>query len=873
MRVEAAVTIHRSDYRPPDYRVQSIELDVSINPDGTVVSCTQQLECRKPGAPLRLDGEDLELLSVKVEGEDLECQSDAHGITLPARDGVFSVQTVVRIQPDQNTALEGLYRSGSFLLTQCEAEGFRKITYALDRPDVMARYRVRIEADAASFPVLLSNGNLVETGECGHGRHFVVWDDPFPKPSYLFALVAGDLGHIEDRYRTADGREVTLRIYAEHENLSRLDHAMASLVASMRWDESRFGLSYDLDVYNIVATNDFNMGAMENKSLNIFNAKYVLASPDTATDWDYQAIEGVIGHEYFHNWTGNRVTCRDWFQLSLKEGLTVFRDQEFSSDQRSRAVKRIGDVRTLRSMQFPEDAGPMAHPVRPDSYIEINNFYTLTVYEKGAEVVRMMHTLLGEDGFQRGMRLYFERHDGQAVTCDDFRQAMADANQVDLGQFERWYAQAGTPRVTATGAYDADSRQFTLSLSQSTPPTAGQEDKLPLHMPVRLGLVGKDGRDLDLVPAEDTPGTGLIGQGVIELTREQQDFVFEQVSEEPLASLFRGFSAPVICEVDYSPEQLAFLMQHDADSFNRWDAGQRLATRVILDGVAQLSQGDAFQPPDVFIEAAGGLIRDRDSDPALLAEALALPDEAYLGEQTTPVPVDPIHQVRTSLVQAIADRFRADIENRWRQLGAADSGMSGQAMAARSLKNLLLGYLAAVGQLKPARQQYHAAANMTDRLAALRAAVHHDAGLGDELLGDFYQRWHDDPLVMDKWLAVQASSPRPDTLDRVRNLMGDPVFSMRNPNKVRSLIGVFSRNPTAFHAADGSGYRFVADQILAVDALNPQVAARQVGVFNAWRRYDESRQGLMERQLDRMHSHDGLSRDVGEIVGKALESR
>jgi aminopeptidase N len=871
---ETSVTIRRTDYQPPAFLIDHTELNFHVDAAETRVRA--QLDLRRVGpddAPLQLAGRDLGLLSIAIDGEPLSEDRYRIGAEHLSIDDVpdqFRLETECILHPDQNTALEGLYCSGNFLLTQCEAEGFRHITYYLDRPDVMATYRVRMEADRERYPVLLSNGNCSESGDAGDGRHFAVWDDPFPKPSYLFALVAGDLECLEDRFTTAQGREVTLRVYVESENMDKVDHAMVSLKKSMQWDESRFGLSYDLDVYNIVATNDFNMGAMENKSLNIFNSKFVLARPDTATDADYQAIEGVIGHEYFHNWTGNRVTCRDWFQLSLKEGLTVFRDQEFSSDMQSRAVKRIEDVRSLRSLQFAEDAGPMAHPVRPESYIEINNFYTLTVYEKGAEVVRMMHTLLGEAGFQRGMRLYFERHDGQAVTCDDFRQAMADANQVDLTQFERWYAQAGTPRVDVRGDHDPQAQTWTLTFRQHTPPTPGQDEKLPLHMPVRIGLIDDAGNDLPLRPDAD-----LIGDGdVLELTEAEQRVVFHGIDAPPVPSLFRGFSAPVIVDYPYTREQLAFLMSHDSDSFNRWDASQRLATAVIMELADR--PGGKRAVPDILLDAAAQTLDDRDADPALIAEALRLPDEGYLAEQSTPVNVDGLHSARREVQKAIAGHcLDLLLQRREELLSGAVYSTDPDSIARRSLANLCLAYLVSGGSETShalALEQYQQADNMTDSLAALMTLVHNGAGAADGCMQDFRDRWKDDALVMDKWLMVLATNPQSGTLARVEAAMDDPVFSIRNPNKVRSLFGTFSRlNPVNFHAVDGSGYGFMADQVLAVDRLNPQVAARLVGCFNPWRRYDEQRRGLMQTELERIVGDAQLSRDVGEIAGKALQ--
>ncbi|MDX1570548.1 MAG: aminopeptidase N [Xanthomonadales bacterium] len=867
-------TVYREQYRVPAFLIDAVRLRFQIDPEATRVSA--QLSVRRnpdsgdDNEPLILDGQDMELHSVSLDGRELDEEQyevDAESLTVPDVPDRFELQTVTTIRPADNTALEGLYLSGPFLVTQCEAEGFRKITYFLDRPDVMARFSVRIEADAQRFPVLLSNGNCVETGELDGGRHYTEWDDPFPKPSYLFALVAGDLQHIEDTFRTADDRTVTLRIYAEPENIDKLDYAMASLKRSMAWDEERFGLLYDLDIFNIVATNDFNMGAMENKSLNIFNAKYVLARPDTATDFDYQGIEGVIGHEYFHNWTGNRVTCRDWFQLSLKEGLTVFRDQEFSSDMQSRAVKRIEDVRMLRSAQFAEDAGPMAHPVRPDSYIEISNFYTLTVYEKGSEVVRLYHTLLGEEGFQKGLRLYFERHDGQAVTCDDFRRAMADANGTDLEQFGRWYSQAGTPIVEASDKYDETKGEYRLTLKQRTPATPGQPEKLPLQIPVRVGLLNNAGHDLPLKLANGDLG----GEGdVLVLNEAKQEFVFEGIGQRPVPSLLRGFSAPVILKYAYTRDQLAFLMAHDSDSFNRWDASQRLASEVILELV-----DDPDRPVDQrLLDAALRVIEDRSTDPALLAEALRLPDEDYLAQQHKTMDYPAIFEARKKARQAIATHAADELEAAYQRLtGSGPYRPEPAEIARRSLRNTCLAYLACSGDdaaFELADRQYRDADNMTDRFSALVTLVHNGASQADAALEDFYTRFENDALVLDKWFAVQAAAPVPGSLQRVERLMEHRAFSIRNPNKVRALIGAFTRNPLEFHATGGAGYRFLADRVLELDRLNPQIAARLVSAFNHWKRLPESGREAMRSELERLVATKPLSKDVYEIVSKAL---
>ncbi len=864
-------TIYRSDYKKPAFAIERAELTFDIGADTTRV--TAQLSMRRNSAgPLVLHGVDLDLISVAVDGSLRAAESYQVSdlfLTIDDLPDAFELQTVVDIHPAKNTALEGLYTSGEFLLTQCEAEGFRKITYFLDRPDVMATFQVRLNASKERFPVLLSNGNLSDSGDLGEGRHFAVWNDPFPKPAYLFALVAGDLAHVEDHFTTSEGREVTLRIYVEEENLDKVDHAMVSLKKSMAWDESRFDLAYDLDIFNIVATNDFNMGAMENKSLNIFNSKYVLAKAETATDADFLAIEAVVGHEYFHNWTGNRVTCRDWFQLSLKEGLTVFRDQEFSSDMQSRAVKRIEDVRNLRSRQFSEDASPMAHPIRPDSFVEINNFYTMTVYEKGAEVVRMYHTLLGSKAFQKGMKLYFQRHDGQAVTCDDFRAAMADANEVNLDQFETWYLQAGTPVVTAAGSYDAAKKTYTLTLRQETPDTPGQSDKPPHHMPVQLGLLDSRGQDMPLTLAEGS----LVGKGdVLQLREREQAFVFTNIAEAPIPSLFRGLSAPVKVVSPYTMAELAFLMANDSDAFNRWDASQKLVEDVLM----QLIATPEATIPDVFLDAVGSSLNDQDTDPGLIAEALKLPDENYLAgvmsDRGLVADVEGIHNARQAVRSAIAKRHKEALVARYE--GSCEEGpytLSPLAIAARSLKNTCMSYLCAGGDFSQAQAQFDTASNMTDSVSALYALVHNGAPGAKSALQTFLERWKDDALVTDKWLAVQATDTQPGALGRIDSLLAHPVFNLQNPNKVYSLINAFGRsNPLVFHAADGSGYKWMTDRVAELDSKNPQVASRLVRAFDPWKRYDDSRKNLIKAQLERLQSQS-LSPDVGEIVGKALQ--
>ncbi|QKT04515.1 aminopeptidase N [Ectothiorhodospiraceae bacterium 2226] len=874
-------TIHLKDYQPPAYLVDAVDLHFALDEQCTTATARLALRrnpARADAPPLRLDGQDLELVSLRLDGRALaphEYRVEEEALEIPAAPEQCTLEVVTRTRPAENTALEGLYASGGNLCTQCEAEGFRRITYYPDRPDVMARYTVTLSAERARYPVLLANGNLVAQGEERDGTHWARWEDPFPKPSYLFALVAGDLVRIEDRYTTASGREVALHIYVQAHNADKCEHAMASLKQAMRWDEEVFGREYDLDVYMIVAVDDFNMGAMENKGLNIFNSKYVLARPDTATDRDYEGIQGVIGHEYFHNWSGNRVTCRDWFQLSLKEGLTVFRDQQFSGDMNSRAVKRIDDVTLLRTHQFAEDAGPMAHPVRPQSYIEINNFYTVTVYEKGAEVVRMIHTLLGPERFRRGMDLYFERHDGQAVTTDDFVQAMQDASEVDLSQFRRWYDQAGTPVLRVQGAYDAPARRYTLAVEQHTPPTPDQPDKQPLHIPLALGLVGPDGQDLPLRLQGEAAGQGT--RRVVDVRAARETFVFEDVPAEPIPSLLRGYSAPVRLDYDYTDEALAFLLAHDSDPFARWEAGQQLAVRLIM---ARVVAPQAQDGAEVLAAAYGRLLEDSAADPAFAARALALPSEEYLA-QLIPYRdlehVDPEalhgarHAVKLALATALAERWQAVYEacgatGPYRYV-AADAGQ-------RSLRAQCLSYLVARGGrdgVTLAWRQFREADNMTDSLAALAQLVHTEAPERDQALAAFYARWQDDSLVLDKWFALQAGSERPDTLAQVRALLEHPAFSLRNPNKVRALIGTFChRNPLRFHDVSGEGYAFLREQVLQLAPRNPQVAARLVSAFNQWRHYDAPRQALMRAELERILSAPALPKDVHEIAGKAL---
>ncbi|MCC6611585.1 MAG: aminopeptidase N [Burkholderiales bacterium] len=911
MRDPAPTAILLKDYAPPAFLIPAVELDIALHDDHALVRATLTVRrnpaARDARAPLVLDGDELTLVSVALDGRRLEPPEyavDAERLTITSVPDAFRLATAVRIEPQKNTKLMGLYASKDGYFTQSEAQGFRRITYFIDRPDVMARYTCTIRADRERCPHLLSNGNRVACGfepprpaaqgtppskgddettpaasrpplleKEGGVRHWVRWEDPFPKPSYLFAAVAARLDRLEEDFVTMSGKRAQLAIYVEPGKLEEARFAMSALKRAMKWDEEVFGLELDLDRYMIVAVGDFNMGAMENKGLNIFNTKYVLARPDIATDLDYQNIDRVVAHEYFHNWTGNRVTCRDWFQLSLKEGLTVFRDQEFGADMYSRPVQRIREVRGLRLAQFPEDAGPMAHPVRPQSYIEVTNFYTATVYEKGAEVVRMIHTLLGKDAFRRGMDLYFQRHDGQAVTCDDFVQAMADASGIDLGQFKRWYDQAGTPVLEAEGAYDAAAQRYTLSFRQHCPPTPGQATKLPFHIPVALGLVGPDGRDAPLQIEGETRAAGTTR--VLSVKGETERFTFVNVPAAPVPSLLRGFSAPVILKHGYSDAALAHLMAHDADPFNRWEAGQRLATGLLMQGVAAHRAGRALDVPDAFVSAFARVLADAPRDPAFAAEALTLPSEIHLAEQMDVVDPDAIHAVRNALAAHLARAMRPELVAAYRT-HAVHGPYSPDAASAgkRALRNLCLAYLMELADDEvraTAVTQLERAGNMTDGIAALGILANCDCPERPGALDAFYARWQGEPLVVDKWLRVQATSRLPATLAEVRRLLAHPAFSLKNPNKVYALIGGFTlANHVRFHAADGAGYAFLADQVVTLDRLNPQVAARMARAFDRWRKFDAGRQAHARAALERVRDTEGLSKDTTEVVTKAM---
>ncbi|MFA7454837.1 MAG: aminopeptidase N [Desulfobulbaceae bacterium] len=875
---DARRTIHLKDYTPPPYLVTTIDLRFELDETATLVGSKMRIHrnpaAKKEKVPLELNGENLEVRAVRLDGAPLDPSAYAYDgslLTIAEVPDAFDLEVETVINPRDNTELEGLYLSGGNFCTQCEAEGFRRITCFPDRPDVMTEYTTTIAADPARYPVLLSNGNLVEQGRLPDGRHYAVWHDPFKKPCYLFALVAGDLVRVEDRFVTKSGREVALHIYVEPRNREKCGHAMESLRKAMRWDEETYGLEYDLGVYMIVAVDDFNMGAMENKGLNVFNSKFVLARPETATDADYEGIQAVIGHEYFHNWTGNRVTCRDWFQLSLKEGLTVFRDQEFTSDMTSRPVKRIQDVQIMRNYQFREDAGPMAHPVRPESYMAINNFYTLTVYDKGAEVIRMLQTFLGREGFRRGLALYLRRHDGQAVTCDDFVAAMVDANDTDIDGFKLWYSQAGTPVLRVRTGYDAGRQEFRLTVHQSTPPTPGQERKAPLLMPLAVGLLDSRGRDMEPGGEKTT---------ILVLWESEQTYVFPHIPERPVLSFLRNFSAPVKVVMERSDEELAFLMANDSDPFNRWDAGQQLALKYILEQVGARGREDAMQVPDQYVAAYKRVLLDSEADPAFIALALTLPMESWIGEQLEVIDPAGIFQVLQYFRRRLGTLLQSEfMEVYERNLVFGEYRFTAGDAGRRSLKNTCLGFLLAPDQegraapemLTVALTQYAAANNMTDKIAALRAVVNGDLAKGEELLAEFYGDWKDDPLVVDKWLTLQAACPLPGALERVRKLMAHPAFTLKNPNKVRALIGAFcTANQVRFHEAGGEGYVFLSDCVMEIDPMNPQIAARLLTPLTAWKRYDAPRQALMRAQLERIAASPALSREVAEVAAKSL---
>jgi aminopeptidase N len=866
MRTEEPRAIHLADYKAPDFRIETVHLDFALDPQATRVTAKLEIVRTTAHAPLTLHGEELKLISVTLDGRALaerDYHLDAKALTIANVPDRFMLETLCEIAPAANLALEGLYQSAGMFCTQCEPEGFRRITWLLDRPDNLSVFTVRIEGAKEQYPVLLSNGNRVEAGDLGGGRHFALWHDPFPKPSYLFALVAGDLGSIHDRFTTMSGREIALAIYVEHGNEARARYAMGALKRSMKWDEEAYGREYDLDIFMIVAVSAFNMGAMENKGLNIFNDKVLLASPETATDDDYARIEGVVAHEYFHNWTGDRITCRDWFQLSLKEGLTVFRDQSFSGDMRSHGVQRIQDVRALRGRQFQEDAGPLAHPVQPQSYIEINNFYTATIYEKGSEVIGMLKTLVGADGYRKATDLYFARHDGQAVTVEEWVKCFEDACGRDLRQFRLWYRQAGTPTITADGAYDEKARTYTLTLSQNIPATPGQPDKKPMHIPVRLGLVGKSGNALPLtLDGENEAGPET---RVVELTEAQQRFVFVDAAEAPLLSLGRGFSAPAIFKTRSTRRDRAVLMGADSDAFNRWEAGQKLAAEILLEG------GHADRD---YLAALEAVLAEAHNDPAFAAQMLMPPTESEIAAMRMPADPDAIHAARTALIRAVAAAHGGRLGALYEQM--CDSGefrSDAQAAGRRGLRNACLRYLTAADDEAAAGladAHYRAATNMTDMTAGLAALTRIESPLRERAFTHFHDRFRSDPLVLDKWMGLQAGSPLPETATAVAALMKHPAFDIKNPNRVRALIGAFAANHLRFHDGSGGGYRLVGQAIRTLDPINPLVAARLGGAFETWRRYDGKRQTLMRAELDAILAQKGLSPNLFEVTSKIL---
>ncbi|KAK7251343.1 hypothetical protein RIF29_34447 [Crotalaria pallida] len=894
-KMEAPKEIFLKDYKMPDYYFDTVDLKFSLGEERTLVTSKITVFPRIEGSspPLVLDGQDLSLVSIQLNGKALKEEDyhlDARHLTIrspPSGQYVLEIET--EIQPQKNTSLEGLYKSSGNFCTQCEAEGFRKITFYQDRPDIMAKYTVRIEADKSLYPVLLSNGNLVEQGDLEDGKHYAVWVDPFKKPCYLFALVAGQLESRDDTFVTHSGRKVSLRIWTPADDLPKTAHAMYSLKAAMKWDEDVFGLEYDLDLFNIVAVPDFNMGAMENKSLNIFNSKLVLASPETATDADYAAILGVIGHEYFHNWTGNRVTCRDWFQLSLKEGLTVFRDQEFSSDMGSRTVKRIADVSKLRNYQFPQDAGPMAHPVRPHSYIKMDNFYTgrsmkSCSYDplyQGAEVVRMYKTLLGSQGFRKGMDLYFKRHDGQAVTCEDFFAAMRDANGADFANFLQWYSQAGTPLVKVNSSYNPEAHTFSLKFSQEIPPTPGQSVKEPMFIPVAVGLLDSTGKDIPLstlyhdetlksVSCKDQP----VFTTVLRVTKKEEEFVFADIFERPVPSLLRGYSAPIRLESDLTDGDLFFLLANDSDEFNRWEAGQILARKLMLNLVDDFQHNKPLVLNPNFVDGFKRILTDSSLDKEFVAKAITLPGEGEIMDMMIVADPDAVHAVRTFIRKQLASELRAEFLSTVKNNRSSDEYVFDHPnMARRALKNVAIAYLASLEDQEftnLALAEYKTATNLTEQFAALAAISQTPGKSRDDVLADFYGKWQHDFLVVNKWFALQAMSDIPGNVENVRKLLDHPAFDLRNPNKVYSLIGGFCGSPVNFHAKDGSGYKFLGEIVLQLDKINPQVASRMVSAFSRWRRYDEDRQKLAKAQLEKIMSSNGLSENVFEIASKSL---
>ncbi|HBC3862583.1 aminopeptidase N [Vibrio parahaemolyticus] len=859
---------YRKDYQAPSYTITDIDLTFDLYDNDTIVTALSKVVQKGESTTLELDGEGLELRSVKVNGEDwAHHEVKEASLVLSDLPAEFELEIITKIDPEANTALEGLYKSGGAFCTQCEAEGFRRITYYLDRPDVLAKYTTKVIADKATYPYLLSNGNRIAQGEAENGRHWVQWQDPHPKPAYLFALVAGDFDVLRDKYTTMSGRNVDLEIFVDKGNLDRAGHAMTSLINSMKWDEERFGLEYDLDIYMIVAVDFFNMGAMENKGLNIFNSKFVLANDQTATDRDYLGIEAVIGHEYFHNWTGNRVTCRDWFQLSLKEGLTVFRDQEFSSDLGSRAVNRIDNVRIIRGPQFAEDASPMSHPIRPDKVIEMNNFYTLTVYEKGSEVIRMYHTLLGEEGFQKGMKLYFERHDGTAATCEDFVSAMEDATGVDLKQFRLWYSQSGTPTLRVNSEYNAEAKTYALTVEQFTEATQDQAEKQALHIPFDIELYDSKGQIIPLTI------NGESVHSVLDIKQDKQTFVFENVAEQPVPSLLREFSAPVKLEYDYSDAELIFLMKHATNDFARWDASQMLLAKYIRQNVNNVQTGSEVQLSEDLIDAFRGVLLDENLEPAFIAQVFSLPSINEITGWYKQIDVDAVDTVLNSITVSLSAALEDELSATYHTLKQAEYTIDHAAIGKRALRNQCLQFLAHTDKGNTlVKAQYEAANNMTDTIAAMSAANSAQLECREELMADYSDKWKHDGLVMDKWFALQGSNPAEDALEKVKATMNHEAFSLKNPNRTRSLIGSFlAANPVRFHDKSGSGYQFAGEILRQLNDSNPQVASRMIDPLLKFRKYDEARQAMIRAELEKLKAMDNLAKDLFEKVTKALD--
>ncbi|TOO26620.1 aminopeptidase N [Vibrio parahaemolyticus] len=859
---------YRKDYQAPSHTITDIDLTFDLYDSDTIVTALSKVVQKGESTTLELDGEGLELRSVKVDGEDwAHHEVKEASLVLSDLPAEFELEIITKIDPEANTALEGLYKSGGAFCTQCEAEGFRRITYYLDRPDVLAKYTTKVIADKATYPYLLSNGNRIAQGEAENGRHWVQWQDPHPKPAYLFALVAGDFDVLRDKYTTMSGRNVDLEIFVDKGNLDRAGHAMTSLINSMKWDEERFGLEYDLDIYMIVAVDFFNMGAMENKGLNIFNSKFVLANDQTATDRDYLGIEAVIGHEYFHNWTGNRVTCRDWFQLSLKEGLTVFRDQEFSSDLGSRAVNRIDNVRIIRGPQFAEDASPMSHPIRPDKVIEMNNFYTLTVYEKGSEVIRMYHTLLGEEGFQKGMKLYFERHDGTAATCEDFVSAMEDATGVDLKQFRLWYSQSGTPTLRVNSEYNAEAKTYALTVEQFTEATQDQAEKQALHIPFDIELYDSKGQIIPLTI------NGESVHSVLDIKQDKQTFVFENVAEQPVPSLLREFSAPVKLEYDYSDAELIFLMKHATNDFARWDASQMLLAKYIRQNVTNVQTGSEVQLSEDLIDAFRGVLLDENLEPAFIAQVFSLPSINEITGWYKQIDVDAVDTVLNSITVSLSAALEDELSATYHTLKQAEYTIDHAAIGKRALRNQCLQFLAHTDKGNTlVKAQYEAANNMTDTIAAMSAANSAQLECREELMADYSDKWKHDGLVMDKWFALQGTNPAEDALEKVKATMNHEAFSLKNPNRTRSLIGSFlAANPVRFHDKSGSGYQFAGEILRQLNDSNPQVASRMIDPLLKFRKYDEARQAMIRAELEKLKAMDNLAKDLFEKVTKALD--